>query len=89
MCGGPPEPILSGVDSESTSIHIDLDLELDGGCLSGRARNDSGPVREFSGWLGMVGAIDALLPPTSAPADTAFPTPPKEKSDDDDRAHDE
>src|SRR4051794_10483065 len=78
MCGGAGKPILSGVDSENTSIHIDLDLELSGGCLSGRARNGSGPEREFSGWLGMVGAIDALLPATFAPSDKAFPTPPQE-----------
>ena len=72
------------MDSENTSIHIDLDLELAGGCLSGRARDGSGPVREFSGWLGLVGAIDALLPPTFAPSDKALPHPTSGESNDDD-----
>ena len=73
MCGGPRTLILSGVDSKKTSIHLELDLEVADGSLSGRVHNGSGPVREFSGWLGLVGAIDALIPTTSAPYDKAFP----------------
>jgi hypothetical protein len=75
MCGGAKRPILSGVDSENTSFSLNLDLELADGTLKGTVRNGSGPVRAFSGWLGMVGAIDALLPATDAPSDKAFPIP--------------
>jgi hypothetical protein len=75
MCGGAVTPILSGVETRSTSITVTLEIELADGCLSGRVRNGSGPSREFSGWLGLVGAIDALLPATFAPSDKAFPNP--------------
>jgi FAD/FMN-containing dehydrogenase len=40
---------------------IRLDLELAPECLSGRAIPDRGAHRKFSGWLGLVAAIDALL----------------------------
>jgi hypothetical protein len=83
MCGGPATPILSGVDSQKQAFRVTLDLELEDGTLKGTVRNGSGPTREFSGWLGLVGAIDALLPATFAPSDKAFPipTPPQEETD--------
>ena len=46
---------------------IRLDLRLDGDALTGRARGNDGAARDFSGWLGLVAAIDSLLtatPPT-------------------------
>ncbi len=39
-------------------------LELDGvdEPIRGRARADDGTLREFVGWLGLIGALEALLP---------------------------
>ena len=44
-----------------TTTQITLDLEVDDDFLSGRVRNGSGPDRPFSGWLGLMAAIDELL----------------------------
>ncbi len=43
--------------------HISLSLELDisGESLTGHARNGTGAARSFAGWLGLLGAIDALV----------------------------
>lgn len=43
------------------TISLSLDLELSGETLTGRARDGSGGDRAFAGWLGLVGAIDALI----------------------------
>jgi hypothetical protein len=51
------------VDSEATTIR--MELRLDGDLPTGRASDDSGRVREFAGWLGLVAAIDELLSPES------------------------
>jgi hypothetical protein len=41
---------------------INLDLELDErGRLTGRVADQGGDARTFSGWLGLIGAIDALV----------------------------
>jgi hypothetical protein len=47
------------MDGETTTIRLELRLEE--GSLSGSASNGAGPSREFSGWLGLLAAIDALL----------------------------
>jgi hypothetical protein len=47
-----------GVDK---AVNITLELRVDGDELVGRARNGTGEGREFLGWLGLLGAIDALL----------------------------
>jgi hypothetical protein len=73
-----------GVDSADKSIHLDLELEVTDGSLSGRVHDGSAPVRAFSGWLGLVGAIDALIPDTHAPYDKAFPCPDPTQGDPDD-----
>ncbi|MQA75073.1 MAG: hypothetical protein GEU88_12140 [Solirubrobacterales bacterium] len=46
---------------KSPTIEITLELDLDGETVSGRATNRSGPTREFSGWIGLMGVVDALL----------------------------
>ncbi len=46
---------------ESTRVTINLELDVDGESLSGHARDGHGTQRDFRGWLGLVGAIDALL----------------------------
>jgi FAD/FMN-containing dehydrogenase len=46
---------------QTRAMTIRLDLELAPECLTGRAIPDRGAHRKFSGWLGLVAAIDALL----------------------------
>ena len=43
------------------NTQITLDLEVTDDFLSGQARNGSGTGRPFSGWLGLMAAIDELL----------------------------
>ena len=45
----------------TNNAQITLDLEVTDDFLSGQARNGSGPGRQFSGWLGLMAAIDELL----------------------------
>ncbi|MGH2947359.1 MAG: hypothetical protein ACRDPC_14090 [Solirubrobacteraceae bacterium] len=45
----------------SRSVTITLELRQAGEELAGRASDGSGPERTFSGWLGLIVAIDALL----------------------------
>ena len=45
----------------ATTIEITLELELDGETVSGRARTATGEVREFSGWIGLMGLVESLL----------------------------
>ena len=61
------------MENNDKSIVVTLELEVTDGALSGRVSDGNGAQREFAGWLGMVGAIDALLPPTAAPWDKACP----------------
>ena len=43
------------------STQLTLDLEVNDDFLSGRIRNGAGPEKAFSGWLGLMAAIDELL----------------------------
>jgi hypothetical protein len=45
----------------SRAVTITLDLRLAGDELDGRASDGSGVDRPFSGWLGLLVTIDALL----------------------------
>ena len=45
----------------SRAVTITLELQQAGEELGGRASDGSGAGREFSGWLGLLVAIDALL----------------------------
>jgi hypothetical protein len=45
------------------TIRVELELEIDGDSLTGRATDGDGTVREFAGWLGLLGAIDVLCEP--------------------------
>ncbi len=49
----------------SRAVTITLNLRLAGEELDGRASDGNGEGRPFSGWLGLLVAIDALL--TAAP----------------------
>ncbi len=48
-------------------ITITLELRVAGDTLTGRAVDGSGASRSFSGWLGLVAALDALVPSISPP----------------------
>ena len=44
-----------------TSTQITLELELDGETVSGHTVDADGARREFRGWIGLMGVLDALL----------------------------
>jgi hypothetical protein len=44
---------------ESSTIAIRLELRYEDGCLRGLAESDAGR-REFTGWIGLLAAIDEL-----------------------------
>jgi hypothetical protein len=48
---------------QSRQLKISLELQIDDGLMSGRATDEYGATRSFSGWLGLVDAIDALVDP--------------------------
>jgi hypothetical protein len=58
MCGGARARMLAPM--ESSNITIRLELRYEDGCLRGRAENGHGPPREFTGWIGLLAAIDEL-----------------------------
>jgi hypothetical protein len=47
------------------TTHIRLELRPDGDSFAGRAISDE-ESREFHGWLGLMGAIEALYPAVAA-----------------------
>jgi hypothetical protein len=63
-----------------TRIAIGLELDQTDDCLSGRITRPDGETVEFSGWLGLVAALDAVL---EAPAEgeRAGPIPPQQEGD--------
>lgn len=63
---------------ERRTVTITLEVQVDGDDVRGSARDDAaaGEPRVFAGWLGLVGAIDALLgfPPDAGAAARALAT---------------
>lgn len=57
-----PARFVDAQHMETKKVTISLELDVLEDTLSGRARNCSGGERDFLGWLGLVAAIDALLP---------------------------
>lgn len=53
----------------SPPVQVLLELRPDGESLSGRACRAGQPAREFTGWLGLLAVLRALLP--EPPADPA------------------
>lgn len=45
----------------AVSIHLAIAVVVDGGEISGHASDGEGRTHRFSGWLGLIGALDALL----------------------------
>jgi hypothetical protein len=56
---------------DARRIHIDLDLRIDGDEVEGRAAADGAPARDFSGWVGLLAALDALTATAPGPAPEA------------------
>jgi hypothetical protein len=52
----------SKLERMGTVVTITLELRAAGGSLAGRAIAESGAERHFAGWLGLVTALDALVP---------------------------
>ncbi len=46
---------------DRTTRRVSLELRTDGGTPAGVAYGEEGDRREFSGWLGLISALDALL----------------------------
>ena len=46
---------------DDRTIHIELELELHGDEVRGRALCDGAPPRDFRGWLGLIAALDDLV----------------------------
>jgi hypothetical protein len=65
MRAGPTESILGRVDDGT--ITITLELRAAGDSVSGRALAADGVARAFSGWLGLVSVLDALVESPSTP----------------------
>jgi hypothetical protein len=59
---------IGAVDRQTVVIRLELGLINDS--LTGRASDGTGAAREFTGWMGLLAAIDALIP-ASSPASTA------------------
>jgi hypothetical protein len=57
MCRGARDSILGPMESSTTTIR--LELRYEDGCLRGLAENGDGR-REFTGWIGLLAAIDEL-----------------------------
>jgi hypothetical protein len=57
MCGGARGRILGPMESSITTIR--LELRYEDGCLRGLAENGDAR-REFTGWIGLLAAIDEL-----------------------------
>jgi hypothetical protein len=53
----------------ATHTQITLELELDGDTISGHAIDAGGVRHEFSGWIGLMGVLDALLETSSRNGD--------------------
>jgi hypothetical protein len=53
------------------TVVIRLELHPVEGSVSGRASDASGAAHEFVGWMGLVAAIDALVPESSPPLEAS------------------
>ena len=69
MCAGPDPPILQGVTSQS--FHLALDVVVKDDQLRGQVADGVGQPKPFSGWLGLIAALDALLDTDAATDDEA------------------
>src|SRR5215210_759513 len=61
MRAAPPGPMLTSM--QRRQLNLSLELELLDGDLHGRCHDGNGGDHRFSGWLGLIGAIDSLVSP--------------------------
>ncbi len=67
-----PGPCVAEAGGVNTTTTITLELELAGDTVCGHTVDADGVRREFSGWIGLMGVLDALLDRAgTAPATTA------------------
>lgn len=59
------------------TLTLTVQLELGDDAFTGRALDDLGADREFSGWLGLIAALDELI--DTAPARTRDDAAPDER----------
>jgi hypothetical protein len=52
-------------------ITVTLELSVAGDSLTGHASDEAGGRRDFSGWLGLISALEALLSASSSEAPRA------------------
>jgi hypothetical protein len=65
----PPGSILSAMTSRA--VTLTLELRLAGDELDGRASDENGLDRPFSGWLGLLVTLDSLLDAADEPEASA------------------
>ena len=56
-------PILAAMDD--AILTVTLELRIDGEFISGRVIREDGESFDFDGWLGLLAALDSLVPSTS------------------------
>ena len=49
------------VSMNAEIAHIEIEVRVKGGAISGEARRDAGRAKPFAGWLGLIGVLDDLL----------------------------
>jgi hypothetical protein len=51
------------------AITVTLELDAAGDSFTGSARDATGARKDFSGWLGLISAVEELLAPTTTQGD--------------------
>ena len=62
-------------------VRIVCDVQIDGDSLIGRVSRRGGETHDFSGWLGLLGALQVLLAPTDHSPATHGESPPASESE--------
>jgi hypothetical protein len=55
-------------DTDDEGDLIRIELQLDGSSPTGRLTDGRGRARDFTGWVGLMSAVDALAAPDSEPS---------------------
>jgi|KBSMisStandDraft_5_1062788.scaffolds.fasta_scaffold1513170_1 hypothetical protein len=50
---------------DDATLTVTLELRIDGEFISGRVIPEDGESLDFDGWLGLLAALDSLVPATS------------------------
>ena len=45
----------------TSTVHIEIEAQVGDDEICGRIRSDAGPPSSFTGWLGLISALDPLL----------------------------